>query len=79
MSERKTRQHAQAVSETRMAGSGRFSASFWDGVESEIEALDPADFSLFLGADRLALEPRRGFEWNLETQLRAIVRRRWSN
>ena len=75
MSERKNQQHAQ----TRMAGSGRFGASFWDGVESEIEALDAADFSLFLGADRLDIEPRRGFEGNLETQLRAIVRRRWSN
>ena len=75
MSERKARQHAQA----RLAGSGRFGASFWDGVESEIEALDPADFALFVGADRLAIEPRRGFERNLETQLRALVRRRWSN
>jgi hypothetical protein len=79
MSERKVRQHAQAVLETRMAGSGRFGASFWDGVESEIEALDPADFALFLRADRLAIEPRHGFERNLETHLRAVVRRRWSN
>jgi len=72
MSERKTRQHAQA-------GSGRFAARFWDEVESEIEALDPADFSLFLGADRLDIEPRHGFERSLETHLRALVRRRWSN
>lgn len=72
MSERKTRQHAQA-------GSSRFVARFWDEVESEIEALDPADFALFLGADRLAIEPRPGFERSLETHLRALVRRRWSN
>ncbi len=72
MSERKTRQHAQACS-------GRFAARFWDEVESEIEALDPADFALFLGADRLDIEPRRGFERSLQTHLRALVRRRWSN
>ena len=75
MSERQTRQNAQA----RMAGSGRFGARFWDGVESEIEALDPADFALFLEADRLAIEPRGGFERSLETRLRGLVRRRWSN
>jgi hypothetical protein len=75
MSERDTRMHAQP----RKAASGRFGARFWDGVESEIESLDPADFALFLGADRLDIQPRPAFERGLETHLRALVRRRWSN
>jgi hypothetical protein len=74
MSERTKRQHAQQT-----AGSGRFGARFWDGVETEIEALDLNDFALFLGADRLAIEPRPRFERSLDTHLRALVRRRWSN
>ena len=75
MSQRETRVHAQS----RQAASGRFGARFWDGVEAEIEALDCADFTMFLEADRLDIEPRPAFERSLETHLRALVRRRWSN
>jgi hypothetical protein len=75
MSERETRVQAQS----RKAMAGRFGARFWDGVESEIESLDPADLALFLGADRLDIEPRPAFERCLETHLRALGRRRWSN
>ncbi|HTO09366.1 MAG TPA: hypothetical protein VMR86_20100 [Myxococcota bacterium] len=57
----------------------RFGASFWDGVEREVEALDLADFGLFLGADRLALEPRPGFEDALSAHLSGLFRTRWSN
>jgi hypothetical protein len=75
MSERDTRMQAQS----RRAASGRFGSRFWDGVESEVESLDTADFALFLGADQLDIEPRPAFERSLETHLRALVRRRWSN
>jgi hypothetical protein len=57
----------------------RFGGTFWDGVESEIEALDAADFALFLGADRLAIEPRPAFARALEGRLAAVCRARWSN
>ena len=57
----------------------RFGASFWDGVEREVEALDIADFALFLGAHELALEPRAGFEGALATHLSGLFRTRWSN
>ena len=73
MSERDTRQCA------RRSAAGRFGARFWEGVESEIEALDPADFALFLGAHQLGIEPRPGFESALGAHLGALVRRRWSN
>lgn len=64
MSERATRQ---------------FGARFWDGVESEVEALDAADYALFLGADQLEIEPRPAFERALLTHLAGLCRRRWSN
>jgi len=57
----------------------RFGARFWEAVECEIEALDAADYALFLGADRLEIEPRPAFERALETHLRGLCRRRWSN
>ena len=57
----------------------RFGAQFWEAVESEIEALDAGDFALFLGADQLEIEPRPVFEAALETHLRTVCRRRWSN
>ena len=57
----------------------RFGAQFWEAVECEIEALDAADYALFLGADQLEIEPRPGFERALETHLRGLCRRRWSN
>jgi hypothetical protein len=57
----------------------RFGASFWDAVEREVEALDVADFALFLSADQLALEPRAGFEGALSARLSALFRTRWSN
>ena len=69
MSERDTRQLRQA----------RHSAAFWDGVEREIEALDCADFALFMGADALAIEPRPAFERALSTRLQSVLRARWSN
>ena len=60
-----------------MAG---FGASFWDGVESEIEALDPADFALFLGADRLAIEPRPGVRASASRPISGrSCGARWSN
>jgi len=59
--------------------SGRFGPRFWDAVEREIEAFDPADFAAFANADKLDIEPRPAFERALSTRLRALVRRRWSN
>ncbi|MFI5314177.1 MAG: hypothetical protein ACHQ6T_00620 [Myxococcota bacterium] len=69
MSERDTTQLRQA----------RHGASFWDGVEREIEALDCADFALFLGADALAIEPRPEFGRALANRLQSVCRARWSN
>jgi len=57
----------------------RLGASFWDGVEREIEALDWADFALFLGSDELAIEPRPAFARALSSHLQGIFRARWSN
>jgi hypothetical protein len=57
----------------------RFGASFWDGVEREVEALDLADFALFLDADLLAIQPRSGFEGALAAHLSGLFRTRWSN
>jgi hypothetical protein len=57
----------------------RFGASFWDGVEREIEAFDFADFGLFLRAGELPLESRPGFEGALGGHLAALFRSRWSN
>jgi hypothetical protein len=75
MRERGTERQAYA----RGLVKSRFGASFWDGVEREIEALDFADLALFLRADRLPLEPRPGFEGALAAQLAARFRGRWSN
>jgi hypothetical protein len=57
----------------------RFGASFWDGVEREVEALDLADFALFLGAHDLSHEPRPAFEGALAAHLSGLFRTRWSN
>ena len=70
---KRQRQPAQSMSEVR------FGRIFWDGVESEIEALDYADFAVFLGADQLAIEPRGVFACALEGHLAAVFRARWSN
>ena len=69
----KQAQHARGLVKAR------FGASFWDGVEREMEALDIADFALFLGAHELAIEPRQGFEQALSAHLSGLFRTRWSN
>jgi hypothetical protein len=76
MCERGTGQRAQHA---RGLVKSRYGASFWDGVEREIEALDTSDFALFLGADRLGIEPRSGFESALYGHLSGLFRSRWSN
>ncbi len=76
MSQRVKRQQQQAA---RSVSEVRFGGAFWDGVESEIEALDAADFALFLGADRWAIEARPGFTRGLEGHLARVCRARWSN
>jgi len=65
--------------QARSASQPRHGARFWDGVESEIEALDWADLSLFLRADRLPIEPRPAFASGLFGQLQSACRKRWSN
>jgi hypothetical protein len=62
-----------------MAVSARFGARFWDAVEYEIDALDAADFELFLEADRLPIEPRPGVSEALAESLAAFCRARFSN
>jgi hypothetical protein len=57
----------------------RYGASFWDGVECEIEALDAADFELFLAAGSLDIEPRPEFREALLAHLGKAVRARFSN
>ncbi len=54
-------------------------ARFWDGVECEIEALDAADFALFLAADRLPCAARPGFAEALAGSLAGVCRARFSN
>jgi hypothetical protein len=77
MSERaKQRQRAQHATGSLEA---RHGATFWDGVEHEIEALDVADFALFMRADGLSMEPRPGFARSLSGRLASLVRARWSN
>jgi len=63
----------------RQAPGVRFAARFWEAVEYEIEALDVADFELFLAADRLPLEPRAGAAEALGASLAALCRARFSN
>lgn len=70
---RQRAQHAPGVLEARLG------ATFWDGVEREIEALDVADFELFLRADTLSIEARPAFARALSGQLASIFRARWSN
>jgi hypothetical protein len=65
--------------QARSAAGPRHGARFWDGVEREIEALDWADLSLFLRANRLPIEPRAAFASGLLGQLQPLCRRRWSN
>jgi hypothetical protein len=76
MSERGTRKRAQ---QTRGQLEARHGATFWDAVEREVEALDVADFALFLRADGLPIEPRASFARALSGHLAALVRARWSN
>jgi len=76
MRERGTGRQAQHA---RGLVKARFGASFWDGVEREVEALDEADFALFLGADGSSIEPRAGFEGALAAHLSGLFRTRWSN
>jgi hypothetical protein len=71
--ERQTAQRAQGHLEARHG------ATFWDGVECEIEALDVDDFALFMGADQLAIEPRPAFARALSGHLASLCRARWSN
>jgi hypothetical protein len=61
------------------APGARFGARFWDAVEYEIEALDLADFELFLEADKLPFEPRPGVAETLLESLAAFCRARFSN
>jgi hypothetical protein len=49
---------------------------FWDGVEQEIEALDPLDFLEFVEAGHPPVPPRPGFFEELRERLRGLVRRR---
>jgi hypothetical protein len=77
MSERESR--AVRARQARSASERRHGTQFWDGVELELEALDWADLSLFLRADRLAIEPRPAFAASLFGQLRSLCRARWSN
>jgi len=77
MSERvKQRQRAQRAPGAREALHG---ATFWDGVEYEIEALDAADFALFLRANSLPIRPDPGFARSLAGHLGSLCRARWSN
>jgi hypothetical protein len=77
MSDRGTRQ--QRAQHARSGSAARLGATFWDGVEQEIEALDWTDFALFMSADELAIEPRPAFARALSSHLRTIFRARWSN
>ena len=61
------------------APGARFGARFWDAVEFEIEALDAADFALFLAADRLPCEARPGVVESLAASLATLCRARFSN
>jgi hypothetical protein len=76
MGERSMQRTAQSV---RSHSKVRYGTTFWDAVECEIEALDPADFALFLGADELAIEPRPAFARSLAGHLASLCRARWSN
>jgi len=64
---------------SRYAPGAAFGARFWDEVEYEIEALDAADFELFLAADRLPFVPRPGVAETLGDSLAALCRARFSN
>jgi hypothetical protein len=57
----------------------RFGGRFWDAVEHEVEAVDHADFALFMAAHRLPIEPRPGFRAGLEARLYRVFAARWSN
>jgi hypothetical protein len=70
--ERQRAQHAQGLE-------ARHGAAFWDGVECEIEALDVADYELFLCAGQLRIEPRPSFARALAGHLASVFRARWSN
>ncbi len=63
----------------RQAAGLRFGASFWDAVESEIEAPDASDFALFLAADRLPDQARPGAMESIGAVLAALCRARFSN
>ncbi len=55
-----------------------FRLDFWKGVESEIGALDAADFEEFARADELPIEPSPEFVEHLRHQLSMFVRNRRS-
>jgi hypothetical protein len=76
MSERAKHKRSQTAQSQWEA---RLGATFWDGVECEVEALDPGDFALFLGADALEIEPRPAFARSLSRHVAALARTRWSN
>jgi len=69
----------QRTQQSRQAADLRFGERFWDAVEYEIEALDAADFALFLAADRLPFAPRPGVAEALGVSLASICRARFSN
>ena len=54
-----------------------FNASFWDDVEYEIDTVDVDDFSDFVAAGEVSVEPRPEFEADLRERLRAFVAARY--
>lgn len=74
------RRMRETTHEVREAGGARFSPrsfgrAFWDGVERETEAADPADLLEFL-SPREAPPARPGFERVLAMHLRELLRLR---
>jgi len=63
----------------RYAPGARFGARFWEEVEYEVEALDAADFELFIAADELPIEPRQEALEALVESLAVLCRARFSN
>lgn len=57
----------------------RYGAQFWDAVECEIEALDASDFTAFVAAGELPLEPSPDFAAGLGESLGKLCRARFSN
>lgn len=63
---------------TQQAAASWLRSTFWDEVESEVEALDWYDFVEFLEADRLPIPIRAEFKEELRGRLREFVRARYS-